>query len=165
MFGTIGLRALLLVGFAAALFSAGWVVNGWRHTAATEKMVAEHSIALQRASEAARKQEQLLNKKVQEVAQNAAKRQRILEERVASADLAVNGLLDDIAAANRRASENPTTAANPDAASSARELLGECAKEYSGVAKEADRLSDTVRGLQDYAASVGNKKASAGEAK
>lgn len=53
--------SLMLRGVAAAaLFAAGWTVNGWRWSARAAAMEAEHSAATTRASEEAREREQVL---------------------------------------------------------------------------------------------------------
>jgi hypothetical protein len=103
----------------------------------------------------ARERERSMQQQVEKINADAAKRQRILEERVAGASAALGGLRDNLAALNAGAApSDPESAAYFEQARTARELLGTCAGRYEGVARAADELREQVIGLQGFATNV-----------
>jgi len=114
---------------------------------------AQTAQATANAQAAMRLTEQAAQKLTDQIAQDDHKRQTTRLASAAGADHSYAGLLNTIAAANARAtSEGASAAASAEAATTARNLLGACAAEYRGVAKDADQLADQVTGLQAFAA-------------
>jgi hypothetical protein len=106
-----------------------------------------------KAESEARAKEQAMQKKVERIANDQAKKQTVLAARVATALVVADSLRDEITSLNARpAPTDPGAAAFAREASTARELLGSCAARYRGVAQAADELRDQVSGLQEYAA-------------
>lgn len=141
---------------AALLAAAGGGYVLWqRAEARLAQYQAEVAQAAQQAEARARVRERQMQRKSEEVARDAAKREKELGDRLAAADAAVGGLRDEVSALNARAiPSDPGAAAFAGEARAARELLGACAARYRGVAAEAQGLSDQVTGLQQFVAGV-----------
>ena len=108
-----------------------------------------------KAESEARAKEQKLQRDVERIADEAAKKQVVLDGRVAAAIRSAVELRDTIGQLNSRpAPADPSIAAIAREASTARQLLGACSEEYRSVAQGADELRDQVTGLQQYVASV-----------
>jgi hypothetical protein len=54
------------------------------------------------------------------------------------------------ARSERRAAESTACTASADDSAAERELLGACAAEYQALAREADEITDRLRGLQEH---------------
>lgn len=107
------------------------------------------------AEKQARARENTLRQQVERIATHAMQRQTDRDRELAAAHRANAGLRDTISRLNARpAPADPVAASYADEAGAARELLGACAQEYRAVAADADRLSDQVTALQEYASSV-----------
>ena len=111
------------------------------------------------AQQVLRTQEVVLQEKAERIAHETAQREAQLRSAVASADARVRSLHTTIAQLNANAAalaDVPDTSAGacaapgPDAAATARELLGACSQRYAAVAAAADQLGGQVTGLQDY---------------
>lgn len=144
--------AIIAASIAGA---AVWQLQGTRYEARIAAREAEIARVSRAAEELARKREREMQRYADEVARDAAQRQKVLAGRVATADLVARGLRDDIARLNYGpAPGDPAAARFADDARRARELLGACADRYRGVAQSADGLRDQVTGLQDWARAV-----------
>ncbi len=146
--------ALVVVGVLLAL--SGWLYVGKagveRDFAQYKQQVAESTL---QAEQLARKVEQNMQDQIARIVRNEESKRKVLSDRVARVDAVNGGLRDQIARLNARpAPEDSTAAAYAGEARTARELLGACADEYRGVAKEADQLREQVNGLHDYIGSV-----------
>lgn len=127
--------------------------NHYRHELANSKM--EAAKATLEAEKQARARENSLRQQVERIATNAMQRQTDRDRELAAAHRANAGLRDTISSLNARpAPADPVAASYAHEAGAARELLGACAQEYRAVAAEADKLSDQVTALQEYASSV-----------
>lgn len=147
----------LITGLVALVIGAvgAWKVQAWRYDTKIAEREAQIAQMTQEAEAAARRREQTLQQRTDQVAKDAARRQTVLAARAATSDLVARGLLDDITRLNARpAPADPTAARYADDAARARQLLGACAEEYRGVALSADRLRDQVIGLQGWASGV-----------
>lgn len=108
-----------------------------------------------KAEAEARAKEQKLQREVERISDEAARKQTVLAGRLATANRSVGELRDTIEQLNSRpAPADPSIAAIAREASTARQLLGACSEEYRSVAQGADELRDQVTGLQQYVASV-----------
>ena len=111
--------------------------------------------ATRQAEADARAKERALQEEIGKVAKTAQARESIFNSRLATTVVVSRELRDQIAILNARpAAPDTATAACFGEARTARKLLGSCAERYTGVAKEADRLSDQVRGLLDYTTTI-----------
>lgn len=115
------------------------------------------------AQQVLRTQEAALQQKAERIAHETAQREAQLRAAVAAADARVRSLHTTIAQLNANAAAladlpgpgtGACTTAHPDAATTARELLGACSERYAAVAGTADQLADQVMGLQDYVRAV-----------
>ena len=116
---------------------------------------AEVAEATKKAEEEARAAERNMQRKTERIARDAAKREKELAGRVATAANAAASLRDQINALNARpAPADPQSAALAGEARTARELLGACSERYRAVAATADGLASQVSGLQQFANDV-----------
>lgn len=103
----------------------------------------------------ARNKERAMQRQVERIANDAAKKQAALTARAAAVESAARSLRDDIERLNAGAAPaDAGAAAIVSEARTARELLGACADRYRGVAQAADELREQVTGLQDYATTI-----------
>lgn len=147
----------LITGLVALVIGSvgAWKVQAWRYDTKIAEREAQIAQMTQEAEAAARRREQTLQQRTDQVAKDAARRQTVLAARAATSDLVARGLLDDITRLNARPGPtDPAAARYADDAARARQLLGACAEEYRGVALSADRLRDQVIGLQGWASGV-----------
>ncbi len=110
---------------------------------------------LRKRTEDYRKREQAL---VQEK-NDAEVRYEQIRKRTRAADAGMRDQLgrlrDELAAASLpRSAEDSTAGTGADGAAVGRELFGDCAARYSGLAEETGQLRDQVIGLQDYITGV-----------
>lgn len=145
---------------AAIAFAATWQLQATRYEARIAEREAQIARAARAAEELARRRERELQRYVDEISKDAARRQQTLAARAATTDLVARGLRDDIARLNAgSAPGDPAAARHADAAARARELLGSCAERYRGVAEKADGLRDQVIGLQEWARAIESEPA------
>ena len=135
---------IAVVAVVVAVFGVGY-----RSGAVSERAGNQAALLAEEQRNAAL--ERLLVQKVERVAEDAANEQRILLERLASADLSNGRLLDAIRRAD--AGTDTGTASGFDAVT-ARALLADCAGKYRDMARTADELRANVLGLQAYIRSV-----------
>lgn len=106
------------------------------------------------AEKAARTEEKRRADEAQTIADKLAVAQAATAARAAVAERTAHGLRDTIAGLNSRplpdAPSCPALAGHAGEARVARELLGDCAASYSGLAADADRLRDQVTGLLSW---------------
>lgn len=129
-------------------------------TVETQRLADEARARLQ-AEAAARKSEQAKQKETERIAHEQAQREATLRAAVAAADARQRSLHTTIAQLNADAAARLSgtgspacTAADVDAAATARELLGACSDRYATVAGAADELAGQVTGLQDYVQAI-----------
>jgi hypothetical protein len=147
----------LITGLVALVIGSvgAWKVQAWRYDTKIAEREAQIAQMTQEAEAAARRREQALQQRTDQVAKDAARRQTVLAARAATSDLVARSLLNDITRLNARPGPtDPAAARYADDAARARQLLGACAEEYRGVALSADRLRDQVIGLQGWASGV-----------
>lgn len=121
---------------AIALFSAGWLTNGWRIHSTYQKAV----IA---AQEKARNVEQEWNKKLNEARDEQVKREKKLRDDAANAHAAANRLRDAI---NKMPICSTSTGNNSDAYGI---VLNACVQRYTDVAEYADKCFSEKQTLID----------------
>lgn len=138
----------------------------WDHAEAKRQAAesdARAKAALKRAADetAIRLVEQAKQKETERVAHEQAQREQAARTALDTATALNRSLHTTIAqlnanAAARLSSTGPQscTAADIDAATTARTALGECSSLYTALGGIADRLSGQVTGLQDYVKSV-----------
>jgi hypothetical protein len=107
------------------------------------------AVETQKAELAERTKEQSRQIQANRVANDDLKRQTTRQISADSLDRATDILRDEIANASSASQDSRSSTSTQDAATSI-ELLGQCAREYSEMAKVADKLSDQVMGLQDF---------------
>ena len=139
VYGAIAIIAVMAVVFGA----------GYRFGTVSEREGNQAALLVEEQRNAAL--ERLLVRKVERVAEDAANEQRILLERLASADLSNDRLRAAIRSAD--AGTDTGTASGFDAVT-ARALLADCAGKYRDMARTADELRANVLGLQAYVRSV-----------
>ncbi|EPD44446.1 MULTISPECIES: hypothetical protein [Delftia] len=105
----------------------------------------------------AREQEQAKQRDAERIAREQANREATLRTAVSAADARNRSLHTTIAQLNADAAArlsgsaaSACTAADVDAATAARNALGQCSSRYTAVAAVADGLAIQVRGLQDF---------------
>lgn len=121
---------------------------------------AREKAALKRAADetAARATEQAKQKETERIAHEQAQREQAQRAALAAADSRHRSLLTTIAQLNANAAAAKLSGTGPqscaaadiDAATAARNALGECSSRYTALGGAADRLSNQVMGLQDY---------------
>ena len=123
------------------------------------------------AQQALRAQEAAYQQEAERIAHETAQREAQLRAAGAAADARVRSLHTTIAQLNANAaafadvpgtSAGACAAAHPDAAATARELLGACSQRYAAVAAAADQLGGQVTGLQDYVRATAQAQATGG---
>lgn len=137
------------------------------NTANTQRQADEAKARMEAAQKRAiaevaeRDQEKAKQIEAERIAREQAQREQAQSAALAAAESRNRSLHTTIAqlnanAAARLSSPGPQscTAADIDAATTARELLGECSSRYTALGGIADRLSGQVTGLQDYVKSV-----------
>ena len=125
-----------------------------------EEARAREKAALKRAADevAARAVEQAKQVEAERIANEDAKREQATRAALATATDRNRSLLTTIAQLNADAAAAKLSGAGPqscpdtelDAATAARNALGECSSRYTQLGGIADRLSNQVMGLQDY---------------
>lgn len=144
---------LVFSHFTAYKLGSGIVRAQWN------KDIAARSQQALKAEQQMREREQSLV-----IARNRSEERYVQEKRKAasaarSAQSALDGLRDELAARNRAASANPAPVAGANGAPGLeQELLGHCAAAFVGMAAEADRLETLIVGLQSYVKQVCQKQ-------
>ncbi len=146
-------RWLLYGGLVLALILGVGRLDESRQQIGYDRAQAEDTAAALKASEAARVKETALNISNERLKNDLVKKSREHADAVAAADDAERVFLSVL---NSSPSGTGSTAtARIDAAGGPeRELLGACAQNLVGLAKEADRLENKVLGLQTYVTTV-----------
>jgi chromosome segregation ATPase len=144
-------KVVAVVVVALALVGGGYHLGAKVTHADWDKERA--AMAIQHAAdvEAVRAKEHQIAEQAQAIIEEQAQREAETLARVAAAERNVGSLRDTIAMLNSRpAPIDPETKRIADEARQARELLGQCSKEYEVVARDADELRDQVTGLQQW---------------
>lgn len=149
MLDLIPKKFFVYVLVASVLFSVVSVLQANHARTELANLKAEMAIATQKSDREERTKEQFRQTQANRVANDDLLRQNLRQASAHSLDAATDGLRDAIANA-RPASEGANPAASAQTATTAIELLGYCANEYSELAKVTDKLSDQVTGLQDF---------------
>lgn len=138
-FSAFNTQAVLIaaaVSLAAGL-AGGWVVNGWRLNAKIDNMVAEHSLAVQAATERAMAETNRLQKEKDDAIAKAQIKVQANAAAAAAARLERDGLRDDLAA-SRVAFASSTHTSLTAHAQTLSVVFEQCVREYSEVAAKAD---------------------------
>jgi hypothetical protein len=130
---------------AAALFGAGWAVNGWRLNAELERINARRAAAMARAEAEQRKQEAEWVAAQQEIAHVASLARQHAEADRRVADRAHQRLLDAARAAAGQAAQHPAAAGGGETTSGPGLLLAELLGRADGVAGELAEAYDNAR--------------------
>lgn len=143
-----GLLAACALVAGAAGFGGAWQVQSWRYTAQIASQQAQAAAATTAAVQAARATEQARNKTLQDAQHAAQIRAKTAQAAAAAAAADANSLRDTIAAINLQLPTQPP-AACVARASTAGELLAQCADAYQALAATADRHASDVRTLME----------------
>lgn len=127
----------IIGGVAIAAFSSGWLVNGWRYQAEIEKINAENSLAVAKATQEAMTESARLQGIKDEALKKANARAQQNAAAAATARLERDGLRDDLSAATSALS-NATCDATRQYAATVSTLFDQCATSLEGLAKNAD---------------------------
>ena len=150
----VWIAAIVVAVLALTHLSAYRVGRAAVRTAWDKERAAQMQAQL-KAEAAVRLLEQNMQRQVERIANEAAKKQAALSARAAATELAAGQLRDEIARLNARpAPTGAELAAVVGEARTARELLGACSGRYESVARSADELRDQVSGLQDFVKNV-----------
>lgn len=141
-------QAIAAAIFAALLFLAGWMGNGWRHEAELFDVKRAFAEAAAKSKAEALERYQTMEKQKNEAIEQAKAQAARNAADAVRARAAADGLREQvrdmpgrIAAASR--------AAVDEYAATAGELLGACAAEYQYMAEQADRHLANERLLMD----------------
>jgi len=151
------IAAILLVALAGTHWKA--------YTIGRDLNAADHADQIRKQTEALRKRTEDYRTREQALVQeknDAEVRYEQIRKRTRAADAGMRDQLgrlrDELAAASLpRSAEDSTASTGTDGAAIGRELFGDCAARYAGLAEETGRLRDQVIGLQDYVSSVCQK--------
>ena len=130
----------IFIASAVALIAgalAGWTVNGWRLQAKIDNMVAEHSQAVQAATERAMAETNRLQKEKDDAIAKAQIKVQANAAAAAAARRERDGLRDDLAA-SRVAFASSSHASLTAHAETLSIVFEQCVREYSEVAAKAD---------------------------
>ena len=137
MIATAKVAAAAAAAALAVGLMTGWTANGWRLNAKIDGMVAEHSLAVQAATERAMAETTRLQKEKDDA---IAQAQIKVQANAAAADAARNErdrLRDDLVA-SRTAFASSTHASLAAHAETLSVVFEQCVREYSEVAAKAD---------------------------
>jgi Tfp pilus assembly protein PilV len=145
-------RVVFAVLIAFTLATSHWkVYNAGKH--ATLAKVQADAIANEQA--AREREQQLVAAKHKAEEEHAAFKRRT-QRAVAGAQSELGRLRDTLA--ERQAAATATSSTGTDAAATTeRQLFGQCAEALAGVAQQADQLATQVTGLQGYVSAVCSK--------
>jgi polynucleotide 5'-kinase involved in rRNA processing len=136
------------IGLIVIGLVAGWTINGWRLNAKIDRMVADHSIAVQRATEKAMQDSQRMQEVKDEI---VAKAQEQAQANAAAADSARrerDRLRNDLAA-SRVALSNATPASLVEYTGTLSNVFEQCTREYTEMAATADKHATDAKLLFD----------------
>lgn len=138
-----------------AIFAGGYHLGAKVTKADWDKQIAVQTQERLAAEQSARKEEQRRAEESRRVVDELAQREAVSRTRAVAAERANVSLRNEITRLNARpAPSNAEAAGYAHEASTARELLGVCGKEYRDLAAEADGLRDQITGLQDWVGHV-----------
>ena len=133
---------LAVVG--AAAFAAGFTTNGWRLNAKIDNMIAEHTLAVQVATEKAAKETNRLQQEKDDAIAAAQKQIQANANAAAAARRERDGLRDDLAA-SRVAIANASVSSLRDHTSTLTTVFEQCTAELEEMARVADgHAADSV---------------------
>jgi len=141
---------LLLLAAAAACV---WAYGHGRYKAGERDVEARYAQQRIEAEREDRRIEQRRGAASQEVQDGYAKKTARARADAAAARSELDGLRSDLAASPRQ-SPDPSAAGGADGTAVLRELLGECASEYTDVAQAADAANGRLAALQSWVAGV-----------
>ena len=130
---------ILALSVAAALVfgsAAGWTVNGWRLNGKIDRLQAEHSLALAKATEAARLESERMQKVKDEAIDEANRIAQKNAADAASARTELGRVRQQLA--SRSALNNATCASTRDYADTLTNIFSQCAARLGEVAQSAD---------------------------
>lgn len=134
----------VLAGVAVIAFATGFTTNGWRLNAKIDSMVAEHSMAVQAATEKAMQETTRLQKEKDDAIAKAQKQIQANAAAASAARLERDGLRDDLAA-SRVAITGASLGSLREHTSTLSTVFEQCSAELEEMARHADGHStDTV---------------------
>lgn len=156
---TASIPLVLSISLSALSFASAWVAQGWRYQAKLSDVRAESLQALAELERGAREVEskfrQLEHLRQTELEKERENYLRAQQETALALDNArteSDRLRNIIAAERRKARAAAATTAGTVAASEAPwVVLEQCRREYEGLAKDADELTDRLRLAAGYA--------------
>lgn len=137
MIATAKVAAAAAAGALVVGLLTGWTANGWRLNAKIDGMVAEHSLAVQAATERAMAETTRLQKEKDDAIAKAQIQVQANAAAAAAARRERDGLRDDLIA-SRTAFASSTHASLAAHAQTLSVVFEQCAREYSEVAAKAD---------------------------
>lgn len=137
MIATAKVAAAAAAGALVVGLLTGWTANGWRLNAKIDGMVAEHSLAVQAATERAMAETTRLQKEKDDAIAKAQIQAQANAAAAAAARRERDGLRDDLIA-SRTAFASSTHASLAAHAEALSVVFEQCAREYSEVAAQAD---------------------------
>lgn len=155
------IQARIIAALAAIVLIAGiaWKIHHDAYKKGAEDVRQEYAAAATKAALSALKTQERLQDAVQQVGQRHENAKRQIVINAASADRELDGLRSALTARDSSTTEAAPTACRIDAGRAERELLGLCAANFVGLAKEADRIEAKLTALQDYIKSIEESKA------
>lgn len=142
-------RVVFAVLIALTLATSHWKV----YVAGKNAVLAKVQADAMANEQAARAREQQLIAAKNKAEEDHAAFKRRTQRAVAGAQSELGRLRDVLA--TRQAAANATTSARTDAAATTeRQLFGQCAETLAGMAQQADQLAVQVIGLQGYVSAV-----------
>lgn len=133
-------RLIAYAAAAAFVFSAGWVVNGWRWDAKLTRLQQERAEEKTRASAAALHSYTSMERIKDDAIKAALRRSESHQAAAVAAAASADRLRQQLASVPSRIA-NASRAAVDEYAATAGELLGACTAEYQWMAEQADRHS------------------------
>jgi hypothetical protein len=136
----VGLPKWLYIAAGAYVIGVamGWSGNGMRLNAKIDQMVAEHAVAVQKATEAAAQETARMQKEKDDAIERANQVARRNAAAAASASLERDRLQSDLAA-SRVALSDATHASLIEYATAVSVVFEQCVREYTEVARLADQ--------------------------
>lgn len=150
------LRTILpITALVVASLAAGWAINGWRHEARLQSVMAEQIERQALVLEMTRDIEQRMNQYLEKERETYESTIREMQAALDAADSQSDRLRNTIAAERRRAAAlAASTGGDHGASASPWVVLDECREEYVKVAKAADDLAARLGLAAGYAKAV-----------
>ena len=128
----------MAAGAALVGLAIGWQINGWRLNAKIDRMVSDHALAVQQATEAAAAETARMQKEKDNAIAQAQQVAQRNAAAAATASLERDRLQSDLAA-SRVSLSNSTHASLIEYATAVSVVFEQCVREYTDVARLADQ--------------------------